>query len=286
MVSQHLDTRHFRPRQGLAAFMLIELLVVVAIIALLVSIVLPALSRARMQAKTVLCMSNARQIALALHSYAQDYGGQLPVYVNTVLYRAPIRPGFDGYWTDKLISGPDPWNGGYLPEPKDKYWKGYGGYSDGVWLCPEISKDWVYAGGGGYGVNLLHVMEDFHYGFPPPTNTRLFRVKRPSDIWLVGDGQPSTVQFGPGSRDYGTGQGHLSCPVYADLRDIWLTSMTAGGQAGGRHNGGAGTGFHSDVNISFIDAHAETWQWEDCSNNERNLFAHDYNNWPWDGVYE
>ena len=112
MASQFLDTRRFRLRQGLAAFTLIELLVVVAIIALLVSILLPSLSRARMQAKTVLCMSNARQIAQAFHFYAQDYGGQLPVYCNVTLYRAPERAGFDGYWTDKLIAGPDPWNGG------------------------------------------------------------------------------------------------------------------------------------------------------------------------------
>ena len=283
MASQLLDRRHYRPPRYLAGFTLIELLVVIAIIALLVSILLPSLSRARSQAKTVLCMGNARQIALALHYYGEDYGGQLPVYVNTVLYRAPERAGFDGYWTDKLISGTDPWNGGYLPEPKDKTWKGYGSYSDGVWLCPEIPKDWVYAAGGGYGVNLIHVIEDVRYGVRP-THTKVYRVKRPSDIWLVGDGQPSTLQHGPGDRYYGTGAGYLGCPVHYD----WLYSMTAGGQAGGRHNGGARKGLiHEDVNIAFIDTHVETWAWENCYKNERNLFAHGYNSPPqWDGVYE
>ena len=72
--------RHYCPRERIAAVTLIELLVVVAIIALLVSILLPSLSRARMQAKTVQCMSNARQMGLALRYYAEDYDGNLPVY--------------------------------------------------------------------------------------------------------------------------------------------------------------------------------------------------------------
>ena len=59
-------------KRSKTAFTLIELLVVVAIIALLISILLPSLSAARRSAKTVICASNLRQIAIGWSIYAQD----------------------------------------------------------------------------------------------------------------------------------------------------------------------------------------------------------------------
>lgn len=61
-------------------FTLIELLVVIAIISLLVSILLPSLSRAKDITKGVLCMSNFKQIGLALTYYADENDGYLPQY--------------------------------------------------------------------------------------------------------------------------------------------------------------------------------------------------------------
>src|SRR4249919_482685 len=63
------------------AFTLVELLVVIGIIALLVAILMPALSRAREQAYRIACGSNLRQSYLGLMMYARDNANWLPSVV-------------------------------------------------------------------------------------------------------------------------------------------------------------------------------------------------------------
>ena len=67
------------PRAHRAAFTLIELLVVISIIAILVAILLPALSGARRTAQLVQCKSRLRQQQITFYAYAADYDQRLPL---------------------------------------------------------------------------------------------------------------------------------------------------------------------------------------------------------------
>ena len=69
-----MKTRHHPP----AAFTLIELLVVVSVVAILIAMILPALSKATGNAKRLKCMANQRAVSPFVHCYLNDYKGFLP----------------------------------------------------------------------------------------------------------------------------------------------------------------------------------------------------------------
>lgn len=77
--------------QRRSAFTLIELLVVVAIIAVLISILLPALSAAREQGRAVVCLSNLKQVTTTFFLYAEDYK-----YIPGAYWQGPINLDWSG----------------------------------------------------------------------------------------------------------------------------------------------------------------------------------------------
>ena len=76
-------------RPHISCFTLIELLVVIAIIAILAALLLPALSRAKQEAYTAVCINNQKQLQLAWLMYLEDNNGKLPR--NDINMRLAVR---------------------------------------------------------------------------------------------------------------------------------------------------------------------------------------------------
>ena len=120
------------------AFTLIELLVVIAVIALLVAILIPALGRAREQAKKVVCEAHMKGLGVALRMYVDDYGRT---------HKSPNQGLWDNAWEQPAVVRK------YRPDEPYAYWGiAYEPYSKNkkIFRCPSTRRvdDWPENGWG------------------------------------------------------------------------------------------------------------------------------------------
>src|SRR6185503_2482778 len=90
----------FANRRRRRAFTLVELLVVIGIIALLISVLLPALGRARRAANATACLSNCRQMGVGWMMYLNESKGRLP---QTVWHNPPTGSSLSGAQLNDFI---------------------------------------------------------------------------------------------------------------------------------------------------------------------------------------
>lgn len=116
-----------------SGFTLIELLVVIAIISLLVSILLPSLTKAKDLARAVVCQTNLHQIGLAVSYYTEEYTGYIPYNTGPVITHS-LTPGGTSWSRMLMLKILD------IPQPQP------GERPPGAFACPAAPEVTVVVG--------------------------------------------------------------------------------------------------------------------------------------------
>lgn len=245
-----LDACRVNGRRTREGFTLVELLVVIGIIGVLISILLPALNKARAQAKMIACQSNLRQIGMGFLMYANENRLCLPPLAENLASNPVPRSGAGMHWYEFLGEGH------YVPSGAVGDPMTSRGYFSGIWRCPEVTEEQMaaitgsFGWGGGYGIcgnGSTFVFRYWNYTSTPPARRggpRLNRVKRPADRWLVGDsGRPAGVPGG-----------------WLTWADIYPPPSSTGYNQGGNGSNTDQPAFrHSRLaNVCFFDGHVES----------------------------
>lgn len=249
--------KNFRVRPG-RGFTLIELLVVAAIIAIIASLVLPALARAKARAQGSFCLNNVRQLGVAWMIYADDHDGVLAYNLGrSGRLSASVMPATGAQMSDNWVNNvldwelhPDNTNAAAVVESGIGP---YAGKSAAVYRCPsdnvvsEVQRNVGWSGrvrsysmnamvgdagsftAGGFNVNNTNYVQFF----------KAVSIPHPSEIFVFLDEHPDSIDDG-----YFLNSDGDSSPKWTDLPASY-------------HDGGA--------NFSFADGHAEFHRWHNAS---------------------